>query len=174
MSCLSAEAVRGPLARAAEALALAGGVGLLAVTAVTSWNAGAFAADRLLPGDVAGLPGYEDFVGLVTGASVLLFFPYCQLVRGHVAVELFVGALPARVTAGLDRLWLGVTAVAAAFLAVWLGSGARETRADNTLSPILGWPEWPFLIPGVVALALWALIAAEQCRRAGRAPSNGS
>ena len=43
-----------------------------------------------------------------------------------------------------------------------------ETRADGLVSPVLDWPEWPFYLPGLVSLALWALVAAEQLRESLR------
>lgn len=148
--------------------ALAGGVLLLAITLVTTTNAGAFMLDRvagLWGRDVEGLPGYEDFVRLTVSAAALMFFPYCQLKRGHVAVDLFVRALPARTRRGLDRAWLGLTALLALFLCGWMAVGLIETRADAASSSILGWPEWPFYVPGVISLVLWAAVAARQCAR---------
>jgi hypothetical protein len=40
--------------------------------------------------------------------------------------------------------------------------GLLETRADGALSRVLGWPEWPFYLPGIASLLLWAAIAAQQ------------
>lgn len=149
------------LARLAAVWALGGGVLLLAITLVTSWNAGAFLLDRLgLP--TQGLPGYEDFVRLAISAAALMFFPWCQHRRGHVAVELFVTALPARLRRGLDRLWLGFTGLLALFLAYWMVLGGVETYLDRTASSILAWREWPFYVPGIASLVLWAMIAGRQ------------
>ena len=147
--------------------ALAGGVLLLVIVAVTSWNTGAFALSRLGLG-TEGLPGYEDAVRLLVSAAALMFFPYCQARRGHVAVELFVNALPASVRRALDRLWLGATAGAAVFLGYWMAVGLVETMEDQTASSILGWLEWPFYAPGIVSLGLCAAVAAAQCTEAAR------
>lgn len=157
------------LERIVRAWALAGGVMLLAITAVTTVNAGAFVLDRLagLAGaDVAGLSGYEDFVRLTVSAAVLMFFPYCQLRRGHAAVALFTAALPRRALRALERVWLALTALMALFLGYWMALGLAEVRGDNASSSVLGWPVWPFFGPGVVSLGLWALVAARQCARA--------
>ena len=35
------------------------------------------------------------------------------------------------------------------------------------VSPVLGWPEWPFYLPGIVSLALWALVALSQIFASG-------
>jgi TRAP-type C4-dicarboxylate transport system permease small subunit len=43
-----------------------------------------------------------------------------------------------------------------------------ENRDDQAISRVLGWPEWPFYLPGLVSLALWALVAATQTGEALR------
>lgn len=153
------------LARLADLFALAGGAILIAIIAVTTTNTGAFIADRIAGiagGSVSGLPGYEDFVRVAISSAGLMFFPYCQLKRGHVVVDLFANLAPAPVQRGLDRLWLLVTAATAAFLAWWMAIGLVQKREDGVLTSVLGWPEWPFYAPGVVSLTLWALIAVSQ------------
>ncbi|MEM1384739.1 MAG: TRAP transporter small permease [Pseudomonadota bacterium] len=155
--------------RVAEAWALAGGVLLLGIMAVTSVNAGAFALDRvarLAGASVAGLPGYEDFVRLAIASAACMFLPLCQRRRGHVAVDLFADLLSPGLQRALDRAWLVATALLALFLCYWMVLGMLETRADNGLSRILGWQEWPFYLPGVLSLLLWAVIAALQAREA--------
>jgi TRAP-type C4-dicarboxylate transport system permease small subunit len=156
--------------------ALAGGVGLLLIVAATAFNVGAFAADRLVRpfgGEVAAFPGYEDFVRLVISASALMLFPYCQWRRGHVAVDLLVDRMPRSVQRVLDAIGLIGMAALALFLLYWMSIGMIETRDDHAISRVLGWPEWPFYLPGLVSLALWALVAATETwqvvgsRRAG-------
>ncbi len=145
--------------------ALLGGLLVLAITAVTSLNVCAFIADRVAAAwgaDVAGLPGYEDFVRLAVSSAALMFFPYCQLRRGHVAVDLFVTGLPLGLQRVLERAWLALTALAALFLAYWMVLGMLETRSDRVTSSILGWAEWPFYAPGIVSLVLWAAVALAQ------------
>ncbi|MEM9735428.1 MAG: TRAP transporter small permease [Pseudomonadota bacterium] len=151
--------------RMAVLWALAGGLFLLAIMAVTTTNAGAFALDRvagLWGGGVTGLPGYEDFVRLAVGCAAAMFLPLCQHRRGHVSVDLFTRAMPPRWRQRLEQASLWATALLALFLAFWMAVGLAETRADNGLSPILGWPEWPFFVPGVLSLIFWAGIAAYQ------------
>ena len=148
--------------------ALLGGVLVLAITAVTSLNVGAFILDRFgraFGMYVEGLPGYEDFVRLAISSAALMFFPYCQLKRGHVAVDIFVAGLPGSVQRHLDRVWLVLTAASAVFLGYWMIFGLLESRSDQVTTSILGWPEWPFYAPGVVSLALWAAVAAAQLTR---------
>jgi TRAP-type C4-dicarboxylate transport system permease small subunit len=156
--------------RVSAAWAVAGGLVILAMMLVTLVNVGAFALDRLarlFGANVGALPGYEDFVRLAVSCAALMFFPYCQLRRGHVAVDLFVSLFPRVVKRALDRLWLAAIVALALFLAYWMCLGMLETRADRALSPVLGWPEWPFYLPGVISLLLWALVAARQIFETG-------
>jgi TRAP-type C4-dicarboxylate transport system permease small subunit len=153
------------LDRIVEGWARAGGLLLLAIVLVTSANVAAFALDklaRLWGGTVAGLPGYEDFVSLAVSVAALSFLPYCQHRRGHVAVDLFVAGAPPGLRRALDCLWLGLSIAAALFLAWWMWLGLAEVRSDATISPVLGWPVWPFYVPGVVSLLLWAAVCAAQ------------
>lgn len=153
--------------RLAEAWAIAGGLLLLAIVLVTTANAGAFAADRAARawgGTVAGLPGYEDFVRLVLGGAALMFFPHAQAQRGHVAVDLFVAYLPAGLRRALEAVWLLATAALALFLAWWMTAGMLRARSDALVTGVLGWPDWPFYLPGIASLLLWAAVAATQLR----------
>jgi TRAP-type C4-dicarboxylate transport system permease small subunit len=142
--------------------ALLGGIGLLLIVAATAFNVGAFAADmiaRNFGGSVTAFPGYEDFVRLMVSAAVLMLFPYCQLRRGHVAVDLFVERMPPSVQRAIDLISLVGMTLLVLFLLYWMAIGMEETRGDHAVSRVLGWPEWPFYIPGLISLALWALVA---------------
>lgn len=150
------------LHRLAAAWAIAGGIVLLVIVAVTMTNVTAFALDRvarLFGAHVAGLPGYEDFVRLCVSAAVLMLLPWCQARRGHVAVDIFADTLmPAAVQRALDALWQSLMAALALFLAWQMALGMVETRDDGALSRVLGWEVWPFYLPGIVSLVLWGAI----------------
>lgn len=153
------------LGRMADLFALAGGVMLLIIVAVTTTNVGAFMLDRIagaFGADVRGLPGYEDFVRLAISAAGLMFFPFCQDNRGHVAVDLFIAKASYSFRRAIDRLWLIATAGIAAFLAWWMTFGMFEKQSDHAVTGVLGWSEWPFYIPGIASMALWALVALSQ------------
>jgi TRAP-type C4-dicarboxylate transport system permease small subunit len=160
--------VRQALERIVLWWALAGGVGLLLIVGATAFNVGAFALDMLARrygGEVTAFPGYEDFVRLMISASALMLFPYCQLKRGHVAVDLLVERMPRSVQRVIDAIALiGMTALAL-FLLYWMSIGMVETRDDQAISRVLGWPEWLFYPPGLISLALWAVVAAIDARR---------
>ncbi|MBN9669398.1 TRAP transporter small permease [Roseibium aggregatum] len=151
--------------KAAAGWALLGGVFVFLIMVVTSLNVGAFALDRVtgpMGVPLSGLPGYEDFVRLLVSCAALMFFPFCQSRRAHVTVELFVSALPKFVQVLLDRVWLAAMLALSLFLAYWMTLGMLETRSDNALSPVLGWAEWPFYLPGILSLLLWAAVIAGQ------------
>ncbi len=149
-----------------SAWALLGGVILLVITVVTSLNVGANLAGRLADlwggGHIEGLPGYEDFVRLVISCAALMFFPYCQMRRGHVAVTIFAEKMPLPVRRIIARIWPACIALLALFLGYWMIFGMLETRADQAATAILGWTIWPFYIPGLISLALWAAVALQQ------------
>ncbi|HET6159945.1 MAG TPA: TRAP transporter small permease [Dongiaceae bacterium] len=155
--------------------AIAGGVFVLAIVLVTTTNVTLFALDRVarpFGGVVSGLPGYEDFVSLAVSCAALMFFPICQLRRGHVAVDVFTEKLPARWQNALDRLWSAVACLGALFLGYWMAIGMEQVRGDHASSPVIGWAVWPFYLPGILSLFLWAVVAALQVleRRADGRP----
>ena len=157
--------MRERLAALVKLWALLGGLILIAIVIVTTLNVGAFSLDRvarLVGANVSGLPGYEDFVRLGISVAALSFFPYCQLQRGHVNVDLFAQHFSQSVQRALDIFWLLITALVAMGLAWYMVDGLLETKSDQVVSPVLGWPEWPFYAPGIVSLILWAAVALAQ------------
>ena len=158
------------LGRIADLFAILGGVIMLVIVAVTTTNTTAFILDRiagLFGTDISGLPGYEDFVQLAISGAGLMFFPYCQSQRGHVAVDLFMDYFPRGFQQAFDALWLFITAFIALFLAYWMVFGMFEVRSDGVVTSVLGWKVWPFYLPGIAALVLWALISATQIFEGG-------
>ena len=116
------------------------------VVLVTTLNVTAFGLDRiarLFDANVSGLSGYEDFVRLALSAIALMFFPYCQRRKGHVAVDLFADRFPTGLQWFLEKLILLLTIATALFLAFWMAHGMISSYEDHALSPILGWPNWP-------------------------------
>ena len=99
---------------------------------------------------------------LAVGAAIPMFLPWCQMERGHLAVDLFLTRAPAGIKHGIDRFSLLLMAGTALFLAFWMIVGLFETRHDGALSPVLGWPIWPFYSTGIISLILWAAVALAQ------------
>jgi len=160
------------LSSVARVWAMLGGVILLSIVAVTVLNVGAVALNRvvrLFGGEVGALPGYEDYVRLAVGAAIPMFLPWCQVERGHLAVDLFLSRAPAALTRGIDRFSLFLMAAMAIFLAYWMGAGMLETRDDGVLSAVLGWQVWPFYLTGILSLLLWSAVALAQAISAPQA-----
>jgi TRAP-type C4-dicarboxylate transport system permease small subunit len=147
------------LARIVAGWAVAGGLVLLAIVLVTGVNVGLYAIDAVAPGRVTVLSGYEELVKLLISAAALMMLPYCQLRNGHVAVDLFTERLPPRAVRVIELVNLVLMAAIVLFLAGWMSIGMLETRADGRVSPVLNWAEWPYYLPGIVSLLLWALVS---------------
>ena len=127
--------------RMAQVLAIAGGCVLLAMVLLTVVSV----TGRSLVGLDIGLgpiPGAFELVELGSAFAVFSFLPWCQLKRGHVAVDLFVKMLGERasVVAELvgDILICGAAAVIAWRL--WLGMLDKMRYGDTTY--ILELPLW--------------------------------
>ena len=157
--------MRAALVKLSAIWAVLGGMILLAIVGVTVTNVGAFAVDRvarLADSTVSGLPGYEDFVRLAVACAIPMFLPYCQAKRGHLSVDLFLKKVPRAFNQFIDRLSLVLMAAVALFLAYWMILGMQETKVDGGLSRVLGWEEWPFYLPGIISLVMWAIVALSQ------------
>ncbi len=137
------------------------GVLLMAVVLVTVYNIGAFGLDRIARSfgtHIGGLPGYEDFIRLAMSCIALMFFPITQLERGHVSVDFFVGKLSTKTQIFIDKIWLSVTFFVVVFLGIYMYEGMLESYEDKAVSSVLGWIEWPFYIPSIISLFLWAMV----------------
>lgn len=157
--------MRATLEKLSAIWAILGGLILLTIVGVTVTNVSAFALDRVarLSGSTfSGLPGYEDFVRLAVAAAIPMFLPYCQMQRGHLSVDLFLKNASVGFNRFVDRFSLILMAAVACFLAYWMVLGMLETKADGGLSRVLGWEEWPFYLPGIASLVLWAIAALVQ------------
>lgn len=142
--------------------ALLGGVLLLVIVLATAINAAGFTANtlaRIWGGSVAGLPGYEDGVTMLVGVAALAMFPYCQLVGGHAAVDVFLERAPAWADRAINVFSAVLMAVVALALAAMLAQGTLEVRSDRTETAVLGWPVWIFMPTAVFSCLLWALAA---------------
>ena len=163
------------LGRIAAAWALLGGAVLMVIVLATTLNVGSLAVARVLAPlgiQPAGVAGYDDLVRLLVSAAALMLFPYCQAQRGHVAVDLLFNRFPARLQRRLDTLWLLAMAAVAAFLFYWMVQGMLDARSFGTVAAVLGWSEWPFYLPGLLSVALWALIALNDAVLSARGPDD--
>jgi TRAP-type C4-dicarboxylate transport system permease small subunit len=143
----------GALDRLAGALAIAGGVLVLAVAMlVTASVALRWSGGQPIPGDF-------EFVQMATAVSVFAFLPYCQLRRGNIAVDTFTARLPARVNAAIDALWDLIYAGMMLLLAWCLFSGTRDMIQNGTTTMVTGIVIWPAVALCTVLAAAVALTA---------------
>ena len=82
------------------------------------------------------IAGYEDIVTVFTGVAVLGMFPYCQLKKGHIAVDFFMEKTHPRfqiiIALISDVLLCGV----AIFLSVMMYYGMLETKSDSMTTSV--------------------------------------
>lgn len=138
--------------------ALLGGLALMLAVMVTVINALGFSANVIVRNfgfNVSGLPGYEDMVTLFVGFAALTMMPFCQLHGGHIAVDVFIKSAPRTIQWLSHVLSTLLMAGIALFFAYMLSQGVQEARGDGTVTAVLGWPVWAFMLPGVFSCLLW-------------------
>ncbi|MEM9063359.1 MAG: TRAP transporter small permease [Pseudomonadota bacterium] len=136
------------------ALATAGGALLasLAVMTVVSVTGRALTTVGLRP-----ITGDFEMVEVGCAVAVFSFLPWCQLKRGHVTVDLFVGLGPGwlmRLTSLVGDL---VMTLIAAILAWRLWLGMQEMLSNGQETYLLGLPIWYGYTGGMIGAALFIL-----------------
>ena len=104
------------------------------------------------------LAGDFELTGVVTGAAVALFLPWCQVQRGNIIVDFFTAKASKRTNDRLDRfgaLLLGLTMALLAWRATLGGINAWTTHSGTMM---LGFPEWIVYAAMVPPLILTAVI----------------
>ncbi|MEM6662018.1 MAG: TRAP transporter small permease [Pseudomonadota bacterium] len=140
----------------AKALAILGGLLLtaLAVMTVISVIGRSLTFIGLRP-----ITGDFEMVEMGCAIAICAFLPWCQLTRGHVTVDIFVGLGPR----GLHRFTqmtgdLIVTAIAAVlFWRFWLGMGEMISNGQETY--LLGLPIWFGYVGGIVGIGLFLIVS---------------
>lgn len=104
------------------------------------------------------LVGDFELTGVVAGAAIALFLPWCQFRRGNIIVDFFTSRMSGRTNAMLDRtgaLILGLCMALLAWRTVLGGLSAWNTQSATMM---LGFPEWIVYTLMVPPLILTALI----------------
>ncbi len=150
----------------AKALAVVGGLVLLAATAMTVVSViGRRQAGAPIIGDV-------ELMQVACAVAVALFLPYCQLRNGHIIVDFFTARAAARTRSRLDALGSALLALAMLLLAWRAGVGVAEMRATGETTMVTGFPVWLTylaMVPGLVLSGVIALVVAWR-QWQGRAP----
>ncbi len=108
------------------------------------------------------LAGDFELTGVVAGAAIALFMPWCQVKRGNIIVDFFTAQASDQTNALLDRfgaLLLGLVMALLAWRAVLGGMNAYATHSGTMM---LGFPEWVVYAAMVPPLVLTAVIGVVQ------------
>ena len=104
------------------------------------------------------LAGDFELTGVVAGAAIALFLPWCQVQRGNIIVDFFTANTSERTNARLDRVGALLLAGAMALMAWRTALGGLNAYATHSGTMMLGFPEWVVYLFIAPPLALTALI----------------
>jgi TRAP-type C4-dicarboxylate transport system permease small subunit len=152
----------------ATALALIGGVTLLAIAVMTALSvAGRWFGGRPLTGDI-------ELVQLGVAVSIALFLPYCQWRGGHLFVDFFTARSSGPTQRRLDALGSVVTGALFLLLAWRAGVGVGDMRRAGETSMVLGvalWIPYAAMVPGLALAGVAGFARAVGGRVPGSATS---
>ncbi|MDD8023213.1 MAG: TRAP transporter small permease [Paracoccaceae bacterium] len=157
-----------------RALALAGGLALLALVAMVGVSALGAAGLKLgLP--TAPLKASYELIEASLPMVIFAFMPWVQLQNAHARVDLLADRFPPGLRRTLAVIWALLAAGLMAVIAWRLGLGMGAKMRSGTTTFLLGWPLWWFYgacLPGAWAtagVALWQAGQAAFARREGLA-----
>jgi TRAP-type C4-dicarboxylate transport system permease small subunit len=139
----------GPVGRAlerlCEAVAMVGGLLLVAIMLVSSVSVIGRSLSQVLGARASGIPGDIEIVQLGCAVAVFAFLPLCQIKRATVLVGAFTKRLPVRYRAMFDLAANALFLVLACAIAVQLGYGTMEKFRNNDTTMVLRIPEgWAY------------------------------
>jgi TRAP-type C4-dicarboxylate transport system permease small subunit len=141
----------------ALALAVAGGIGLTAITLITvfSVTGRAFLAYGLGP-----VPGDFELVEAGTAFAIFAFLPWAHLARGHASVEILTMSFSATANRVIDVIGDALMLLIAVVLTYqhWLGTLDKIAYRETTF--ILRFPIWWAYAAGLVGAVAFVVIAA--------------
>lgn len=145
----------GLLGRAARALAIGGGLLLVAAMAVTVASVLRASFGRPILGDA-------EIVEMLVGVSVAWFMPWCQVRGAHVRLDVFTARAPASVRGSLDAAAGLIVALVVAVLAWRLVQGGLDAFERRQETMFLQLPFWWAYGAAAVGMLLWAAVAVSQ------------
>ena len=113
------------------------------------------------------LAGDFELTGVVAGAAIALFMPWCQIRRGNIIVDFFTAKASAQANVRLDQVGALLVALMMALLTWRTTLGGLNAYANHSGTMMLGFPEWIVYVALVPPLALTAVIALYQAVRGG-------
>ena len=105
------------------------------------------------------LAGDFELTGVVAGAAIALFLPWCQLRRGNIIVDFFTARASAKTNARLDQFGALLLAAALGLMAWRTTIGGLNAFGNQSGTMMLGFPEWIVYATMVPPITLTAIIA---------------
>lgn len=106
--------------------------------------------------------GDFELSGVVCGAAVALFMPWCQLRQGNIIVDFFTAKASERTNAMLDRMGALLLGLTFALLAWRTTLGGLNAYTTSSSTMMLGFPEWVVYVSMVPPIVLTAFIGLYQ------------
>jgi TRAP-type C4-dicarboxylate transport system permease small subunit len=148
----------------ARAVAIAGGVALLVVTAVTVISV---VGRMLIPLGLRPIPGDFEIVQAGVLFAIFAFLPWCHLERGHAIVAIVTDHFPVRFTAFAEFVWDVAMLVAAVFITWRLWAGLVDKQGNGESTIILRLPLWMIYSAGLIGALIFVVAAAYCVLRSG-------
>lgn len=109
-----------------------------------------------------GIPGAFEMTAVATGAAIALFMPLCQVRQGNIIVDFFTSNCSEATTSIMDRIGALVLAAIFALMAWRTVIGGISAYNANSLTMLMGIPEWIVYAAMVPPFALTAVIGLTQ------------
>lgn len=140
----------------AKICAILAGILLISITLMTCTSViGRETIGKTISGDF-------ELSGMLAGAAIALFMPWCQFKRGNIMVDFFTTSASEKTQNNLERFGAFLLAIVMAFMAWRTALGGLNVYNTHSETQILGFPEWIVYATMVPPLALTALIALHQ------------
>ncbi|MEM8802272.1 MAG: TRAP transporter small permease subunit [Pseudomonadota bacterium] len=142
----------------ARALAFAGGIVLLGLTALTSIS---IAGRALIPLDIGIGPirGIYDMTEIGMAAAIFAFLPWAQFKEAHARVDLFQWAIPRKLDQFLDVLFNAAMAFVATVGTYRLYLGMQDKMSFGETTLIAQIPVWQGYAAGLVGAVAFVIVA---------------
>lgn len=137
----------------AEWVAIFGGLCLLAAAVLTGISIAGSLIYKPLPGEI-------ELVEILCGLAVFAFLPYCQLHKGHVGVDLFIGMLGHKAINWTQLVGDIVITVLFALLTWRHWIGTIDKFRNGEFTQILFIPIWWGFAAAMVLLVINLLVSA--------------
>ncbi len=143
--------------RIARWMALAGGLVLVAITVITCVS---IIGRALIPAGLGPIPGDYELIEAGVGFAVFAFLPWCQINRGHAAVDLFTNFLSEGVNRWIELITEVIMGIAVYVIAVQLFRGLLDKISNHESTFILQFPVWWAYAAALFAALVACIIAA--------------